>query len=187
MHRRAASVCPGDLGLKGEGFDGSRLSAMRVLSPQEAAAWCQAHDVALSDRGKPERSDADVKFEIPCDAQKRVSLVKQAMEAFVDEPAYLVWFNDWSVWPSGERMHVFDRFRLSYGETRRLIDSPGHVFDRTEIEDATSFVTIAALFLWDCYAVSPQRTKLLFLSHDEYGATKGMDLQAKVTWLNIVP
>jgi hypothetical protein len=127
---------------------------MRALSRQEAAAWCQAHSVALSNRGLPERSDADLKFEIPRDAQKRVYLVKQAMEAFAGEPSYLVWFDDWSVWPSGQRMHVFDRFRLSYGETRRLIDSPGHVFDQKEIEDATSFVTIAVLFLWDCYVVS---------------------------------
>ncbi|HWE20464.1 MAG TPA: hypothetical protein VG758_25365 [Hyphomicrobiaceae bacterium] len=160
---------------------------MKVLSPQEAAAWCQAHHVALSNSGLPEESDADVKFRIPCDAQNRVSLVKQAMEAFADEPSYLVWFNDWSVWPSGQRNHVFYRFRSSYGETRRLIDAPGQVFDRTEIEDATSFVTIAVLFLWDCYVVAPGRRKLLFFSHDEYGATKGMDLKAKVKWLKIVP
>jgi hypothetical protein len=115
-----------------------------------------------------------------------VSLVKQAMEGFADEPSHLVWFDDWAVWPSGQRMHIFDRFRLSYGETRRLIDSPGHIFDRDEIEDAISFVTIAALFLWDCYVVGQQGTKLLFLSHDEYGLTRGMDLQAKVKWLTIV-
>lgn len=160
---------------------------MKVLSPQEAATWCQAHQVALSDRGLPERSDADLKFEIPRDAQKRVYLVSQAMEAFVDEPLFLVRFDDWSVWPSGQRMHVFDRLRRSYGETRRLIDSPGHIFDGTEIEDATSFVTIAALFLWDCYVVNPNGTKLLYLSHDEYGVTKGVDLQDRVKWLTIVP
>jgi len=160
---------------------------MRVLSRQEAEAWCQGHQIALGNRGLPERSDANLKFEIPVDAQKRVYLVRQAMGAVADEPSHLVWINDWSVWPSGERMHIFDRFRLSYGETRRLIDSPCHVFDQKEIEDATSFVTIAALFLWDCYAVSQQRTKLLFLSHDEHGATKGIDLEAKVNWLTIVP
>ena len=108
------------------------------------------------------------------------------MEFFADEPSYLVWFADWSVWPSGQRMHVFDRFRMSYGETRWLIDSPGHVFDQTEIEDSTSFVTIAALFLWDCYVVNNQRRKLFYLSHDEYGGSKNIDLQTKVTWLKIL-
>src|SRR5262245_57589303 len=121
---------------------------MKVLSAEEARTWCQAHDVALSDFGHPERSIKDLKFKIPEDAQKRVLLVSQAMPTFGDEPQFLVWFDDWSVWPGGQRMHIFDRFRMSYGETRPLIDAPGHVFGGTEIEDATSFVTIAALFLW---------------------------------------
>src|SRR5262249_27583140 len=133
---------------------------MRILSRQETVAWCQEHHVDLNNVARPERSDADLKFKIPADAQDRIDLVSGAMEAFADEPSPLVWFTDWSVWPSG--MHIFDRFRLSYGETRWLIDSPGHVFDQKEIEDATSFVTIAALLRWDCYAVSRQRTKLLF-------------------------
>jgi hypothetical protein len=131
-----------------------------------------------------DRSDADLKFEVPRDAQQRVYLVSQAMDAFGSEPLFLVWFNDWSVWPSGQRMHVFDRFRMSYGETRPLIDAPAHLFDQSEIEDATSFVTIAALFLWDCYVVTPSRTKLLYLSHDEYGTAKGFDLMGKVARLS---
>src|SRR5215204_4832982 len=112
---------------------------MKVFSKQEAQSWCHAHDVALSERGLPKHLDADLKFAIPADAQKRVYLVSQAMKLFDDEPRFLVWFDDWSVWPSGQRMHVFDRFRMSYGETRHLIESPGHLFDQTEIEDAVSF------------------------------------------------
>ena len=84
---------------QGERFERSQLLAMRVLSAQEAAAWCQAHHVALSRGGRPERSDPDLKFEIPRDAQKRVYLVNQAMEAFSNEPLFLVWFDNWSVWP----------------------------------------------------------------------------------------
>jgi hypothetical protein len=156
---------------------------MKVLSLTEAVAWCQAHQVALNRRGLPDRSDAHLKFKIPQDTQKRVYLVSQAMEPFADEPLFLVWFDDWSVWPSGERMHIFDRIRMSYGETRRLIEAPGHIFDGTEIVDGTSFVTIAALFLWDCYVVSPGKTKLLYLSHDEYGVTKDVDFHDRVKWL----
>jgi hypothetical protein len=127
---------------------------MKVLSRQEAMYWCQAHGVALDNWGLPERSDAESRFEIPNDAQKRVYLVSQAMKAFDGDPLLLVWFHDWSVWPSGQRMHVFDRFRRSYGETRPLIDSPGHLFEGSEIEDAISFVTVAVLFLWDWFQCS---------------------------------
>jgi hypothetical protein len=132
----------------------------------------------LSDRGLPQLSDATTKFKIPEDAQKRVVLVSQGMRAFTDASHFLVWFNDWAVWASGQRMHVFDRFRMSYGETRLLSDSPGHVFEQREIDDAISFVTLAVLFLWDCYVVTPKRSKLLFFSHDEYGLTKGIDMEA---------
>jgi hypothetical protein len=51
----------------------------------------------LGQWGLPERSDAQLMFEIPRDAQKRVYLVNRAMEAFGDEPFFLVWFDDWSV------------------------------------------------------------------------------------------
>ena len=94
---------------------------MKVLSRQEAMSWCQAHGVDLDDWGLPKRSDAESRFEIPNDAQKRVYLVSKAMKAFNGDPRLLVWFHDWSVWPSGQRMHVFDRFRQSYGEMRLLI------------------------------------------------------------------
>jgi hypothetical protein len=115
---------------------------MQVLSRQAAMSWCQAHGIALDDWDLPKRSDAESRFEIPNDTQKRVYLVSQAKKAFDGDPLLLVWFHDRSVWPSGQRMHVFDRFRRSYGETRLLIDSPGHLLEGNEIEDAISFVSL---------------------------------------------
>jgi hypothetical protein len=142
---------------------------MKFLSKQETELWCRQNAIVLGDRGFPDLSGATEKFDIPPDAQQRVALVAQYMAAFRDVSQTLVWFNDWSVWPSGQRMHMFDRFRMSYGEARWLIQTPGHVFERDEFEDTVSFVTFAALFLWDCYVVIPKHTKLLFLCHDEFG------------------
>jgi len=147
---------------------------MKVLSEQEAKVWCQAHDVALY-WNLPDRAKAEFRFKIPSDAQARVVLVDQAMKLFEGEPQFLVWFDDWGVW-SGQRMHVFDRFRMSYGLTQRLIDSPGHIFDQAEVEDAVSFVTLGVLFLWDCHIVVPGHSKLLYFSHDEFGLSKGIEL-----------
>lgn len=145
---------------------------MKVLSRQEAKRWCSSHRIALSG-GAPDLSDINLRFAIPSDAGRRVWLAQSAMSAFAGERAVLVWVTGWSAWPSGERMHVFDRFRLSYDETRPLIDAPAHLFDGAEIEDAVSLVTIAVLFLWDCFVVTPNRAKLLHFSHDEFGAVAG--------------
>jgi hypothetical protein len=151
------------------------MAAMKVLSKEEAMLWCQAHGVALY-WNLPDCAEAEFKFKIPSDAQARVGLVDQAMKIFANEHQFLVWFDDWAVWPSGQRMHVFDRFRLSYGITQRLIDSPGHLFDETEIEDAVSFVTLAVLFLWDCHIVVPDQRKQLYFSHDGFGLSKEIGL-----------
>jgi|SRR5215469_11441914 len=150
---------------------------MEVLSREETALWCQQHGIALNDRGRPELSDTTAKFKIPEDAQKRVALVSQAMREFRGAPLFLVWFTEWGVWQSGQRMHIFDRFRRSYGEGRPLIQSPGHVFGQSEMEDAISFVTLAVLFLWDCYVVTPNRGKLVFFCHDEFGVTKDVETE----------
>ena len=81
----------------------------------------------------------------------------------------LVWFTEWGVWPSGERPHLFSRLRASYGETRSLIEVPAHVFARSEVEEAISFVTLGVLFLWDVYVVGASGKRLLHFSHDEFG------------------
>jgi hypothetical protein len=148
---------------------------MKALSGQEAVRWRQANHIALSQQTLPERAGADLEFRIPEDAQKRIVPAKQAMEVFADESTILVWFDDWSVWPSGQRMHIFDRLRMSYGENRRILDTPAQLFQQSEIEDAISIVIVAVLFLWDCYVLCPNQNRFLFFSHDEYGISKGVN------------
>lgn len=82
---------------------------MRIVTRSEAERWCEAHSVALSSSGLPERPAA-IEFSIPQDAGARVALVSSAMDEFRDAAQFLVWFDDWGVWPSGQRMHVFDFF-----------------------------------------------------------------------------
>ena len=61
-------------------------------------------------------------------------------------------------------MHLFDRLRASYGETRGLVETPVHVFAPEEFEDAVSFVTLGVLFLWDVDVFGKEAVKF---SHDE--------------------
>lgn len=147
---------------------------MKIISTEEIKAWCTENDIPLNSRGLPIQPDAAEQFNIPVDAGQRVALVSTKMQAFRHEPIFAIWFDDWDVWPSGQRMHLFDRFRLSYGESRPLIKFPGHILGKDQIEDAISFVTIAVLFLWDCYVVSSKRANILFFSHDEWGLSQSV-------------
>jgi hypothetical protein len=142
---------------------------MIIKTNIETIEWCRANSIALDASDHPNSISETEEFNIPADAGQRVAMVANQFEIFRNENNILVWFTEWSVWQSGERLHIFDRFRLSYGEKRHLIDSPGHLFTKDEFEDALSFVTLSVLFLWDCYVVNSNGTKILFYSHDEYG------------------
>jgi hypothetical protein len=141
---------------------------MQALTSADARKWCAAQGISLTDTGFP-RASRVRRFKIPPDAGARVALVAADMRVVGARAKSLVWFDDWAVWPSGQRMHVFERFRASYGETRPLIEIPAFLFDGREFEDLVSFVTLGVLFLWDVHVIASKGRHLVFYSHDEVG------------------
>ena len=141
---------------------------MKFLTKNDAAKWCIENNVPLKE-GLPVRLQKAKQFDIPSDAGKRVYLVKDNLEHFRTCKEILIWINDWSVWESGERIHIFYRFRQSYGEKRLLNEIPAHLATGAEFEDGVSLATLAVLFLWDCYILTRENQKFCFYSHDEFG------------------
>ena len=141
---------------------------MRTLTKSEAKKWCQTQGATLGHIGFPDAKPKTKSFVIPTDAGQRVALVAGHLTAFGNSKT-LVWFDDWAVWPSGQRMHIFERFLASYGETRPLIEAPAFLFAEQEYEDLVSFVTLGVLFLWDAHVVATKAGRQLFDSHDEMG------------------
>ncbi len=86
---------------------------MEALTKGEAKRWCQAQGARFSARGFPEAKSHAAEFRIPPDAGQRVALVGGHLEPFRTVAKTLVWFDDWAVWPSGQRMHIFQRFLSS--------------------------------------------------------------------------
>ncbi|MBK9516172.1 MAG: hypothetical protein IPO09_02240 [Anaeromyxobacter sp.] len=140
---------------------------MKALTRDEAVAWCAKHDVLVDERHRPVMTASAIDEKIENDAGRRVAMVRQHFRDFGAPGELLVWFTDWSVWPSGELPHLFQRLRLSYGEHRPLIETPAQVFAADEVEDALSFVALGVLFLWDCFVLSASQGPLAFYSHDE--------------------
>jgi hypothetical protein len=146
---------------------------MNPLSKAEAQRWCKTHEIPLNEYGRPKQENDSSEFTIPGDAGARVAMVCRQMEFLRPTGQVFVWFTEWSVWPSGERMHIFERFLASYGEARPLIEKPAFIFEANEYEDLVSFVTIGVLFLWDVHVASASGAGRVFFSHDEYGYSPG--------------
>ena len=145
---------------------------MRTLSASDAKTWCQAQGAVFGTDGFPAARRKTKSFRIPDDAGRRVALAAGHLEGFRGKGHTLIWFDDWGVWPSGQRMHIFERFLASYGEQRPLIETPAFLFSQNEYEDLVSFVTLGVLFLWDVHVVGARARTLLFYSHDEIGWTE---------------
>jgi len=142
---------------------------MEALSSSEAKKWCIAQGARFGTRGFPEAQRSSSSFKIPEDAGRRIALVAEHLRGFHSVGKTLVWFDDWGVWPSGQRIHIFERFLASYGERRPLIEVPAFLFGRQDFEDLISFVTLGVLFLWDVHVIGAKARHLVFYSHDEVG------------------
>jgi len=60
----------------------------------------------LARNGFPESKGKTKSFTIPTDAGQRVALPAKHLEELRGSGKTLVWFNDWAVWPSDQRMHI---------------------------------------------------------------------------------
>ena len=143
---------------------------MKILSKHEAGEWCQSYGIALNDFGLPAvwAFPDSVAFPIPNDAGQRIVLAKDQMGKLTMDSSCLVWLDDWSVWPSGQWHHLFERFRLSYGCQAPLAEKPAHVVVKNEFDAVVSIVVYAVLMLWDCYVVT-DRGGCVYYLHDEVG------------------
>lgn len=151
---------------------------MRICTYEECANWCAAHGYptrSVQGRGggpDPHLTDPEFRFAtfgIPQDAGRRVALVKCLMSLVDEDAGLLVQIGDWAVWPSGQHMPLFDRFREAFGERRPLIDAPGHLISSAGRDDALSILVLSVLYLWNCHVLSSAGNQALFVSHDEYG------------------
>ena len=151
---------------------------MRFLTYAESAQWCSERGFPTSqnpgyivgpdpDLSSPEFHFVD--FQLPRNSGKKVFLAR-SFYALVDaSPELLLWLGDWAVWPSGQHMPLFTRFREAFGETRPLIEAPAHLVTPDEAEDAVSIIAVAMLFLWDCHVLTASGRDAIHVSHDEIG------------------
>lgn len=161
---------------------------MRFLTPGEWQSWCIERQIPLREVGliRPDISAAHFHIaDIPYDGDSgaKVGLARFLFSLVAPEPETLILVDDWAVWPSSQHMPLFTRFRQALGESRSLIEAPGHVVSASDSDDAVSVIATSLLFIWDCYGISASGRDALYISHDEfcYFASRDPSVAARVT------
>ena len=153
---------------------------MQFLTKDQCLAWTSAQGFPFD--GRPDhRILEDTGFHhthcpTPADSGARVALARFLWNTLSDRSERLLWVTEWSVWPSSEHMPLNSALRQAFGETRHLIDVPGHLFQLGEDETGLSFYVVAMLFFWDAYLLGAGGDFLAFISHDEYGVVMTRDV-----------
>jgi hypothetical protein len=80
----------------------------------------------------------------------------------------LLWVTEWGIWRSSENWHLFEKLRLSYGESRRLDEAPGHLFREYEMSDLATLLQVAIDNGWGGYVMAAMSPVNIFFSHDEF-------------------
>jgi hypothetical protein len=144
---------------------------MKAIEADAAKAWCEGHRFQLNEHGLPAwREWGGLEdFAIPPDAGARVALVREHMSALKKEEELCIWLDDWDVWQSGQRWHIFERFLASYNIGDAIAAKPAYLVQKGDFDVALSIVTFAVLMLADCHVLGSSGRSYLFYSHDEVG------------------
>ena len=114
-------------------------------------------------------------------ARRQTALVNNMLLLLPKDARTLVHVTGWSTSPSIENMALFAFLRSAWGESRPLIEVPGHLLGSAEQEALECLFDVALYFDWDAAILDENKRFLITLSNDgfiEVACT--LDLKPKI-------
>ena len=152
-------------------------AGMKFITDTDCVTWCDERSYPTREttdhrtRGASQRPDGFqfVPIKIPADSGRKVWLAGVLHDLVAPAPETLLWIPVWSVFPSSEHIPLFARLRGALGESRPLIEIPGHLLSAGDRDDAISLIVVALQFFWDLHLVSSTGRDAVYVSHHEDG------------------
>lgn len=144
---------------------------MMTLSLQDSQNWVKASGFDLEAVGKRSNWGSRSiiqKYPLPAGIEKLYWFCSEIEDMLWprDQCVALVMAN--GIWPSSENLHLYYKFRQSYGDLTLLEDRPGHVFQRFERTDLSSLVQLGICSGWDLAIFCASGYRHAFISHDAF-------------------
>ena len=140
---------------------------MDFLSPQETERW-------LAARRSAEVTLRSASYRLGVDAGAKTALAR-ALSALFDDG--LLWVTATGIFPSSENPALFDGYRRALGETRSVLEAPGHRFDRSSRTELECLLGLVLYFFWDASLYDEAGATSLRISHDEVISLQAADEQ----------
>lgn len=142
---------------------------MQILSEIEAASQLGIPDLESFFRKVAwQYPDVIPSYRLPKDAGKKVALARVIGNLFLDHSSFFLWVTGTGIWLSSEHVDLFDRYRLSFGEHRKVQDAPVHLLEECDRASAISLLCLTLFFAWDVEIIASDRSVAMSVSHDEW-------------------
>lgn len=156
---------------------------MRVLSNQQAKAWCETRGVhtdiesGLVSLRYAATGHQCLQAAFPKESPQLIAMAHALLLQDLAEPdaqdftGALVWLRDWDIWSeasekAGCRMLELLRAALVGDEAPTIRDAPAHLFSPQEFVDAHLLLTIPLIFQWDAYVIPVSARCFTLVSHE---------------------
>ena len=142
---------------------------MQILSLEEATNLLKTPDLTSFFEGVDwQYPDPVPAYFLPKDSGPKVGLARIIANIFLECGPALLWITDTGIYSSAEHMDLFVRYRLSYGETRNVVDAPVHIFEAEDRDAFMSFLCLGLFFYWNLEIMSQEQSLAMTISHDEW-------------------
>ena len=142
---------------------------MKILTKQQTEDWlARKLHFSLDRDSLKSRFEQPLRYALPTDSGQKTHLARALRKMILPQAEGLLWITGWGVWPSAENVDLFYGFRKSLGETRFLIDAPGHMFSEPDLADIECLLDITLYFFWDASLVEGSGECVVKISHDEH-------------------
>ncbi len=140
------------------------------------AEWCRARGLESLDREWPYYRGADhhsFLVRLPNRSSRVLALARWCFPSSDYDNSFqgaMIWFRDWGIWnEADEKMgaRVIGQMRGDLGESRELMEVPGHIFSENEFLDARAFWTWPMILGWDAILFPEKSDYFVFNCHDE--------------------
>jgi hypothetical protein len=143
---------------------------MRIFSTTEAAKFVGSDDLtSFFGDIRWQYADPLPAYVLPKDSGVKVALSRFLANTLLGRGPVFLWFTEWGICESCEHLDLFDRYRLSYGEKRKVSEAPVHFVESIEdLEALISLVCLGLFFAWGFEMMDQNRSIAVTVSHDEW-------------------
>lgn len=141
---------------------------MRCLTPAEVSSWLATHELPADPYNQP---DTASRHYHQCELLKEYPPIRFFIRGLLAEIGnagpLLILPTDWSAYQPDE-MIAIDAIRRLSGETRPLIEAPGHLLDPADTETAVALFSLFTTYQWTCWVHSPADRSVLLSWEGEF-------------------